>query len=101
MDKPKQQKRESFDYHECATWVGHKLGYDIRDTLGTQIEVNRDKHLEYRDWWHYLIEHKECQNGSYVAIDDDLLESGNDWQNEITRMFISEFGEGVEYYVWW
>jgi len=102
MLKPTPKNRASIlDYNECARYIKYKLGYDIRDTLGVFRHRMGTNKLEYRDWWHFLIDHIEVHNPCEITIGSDLLEYGNKWQNEITQAFIDNFGDNVEYYVSW
>lgn len=100
MDKPKQHARKPiYYYRECACYIGYKLGYDLRDTLG-KFKSNKNKDFEYRDYWHFVIDrHDYITNGSEFEITSDMLD-GEDWQNEITQAFIDEFGE-TSYWVEW
>ncbi len=101
MNKPAPQPRKPILlYAECEKWIGEKLGYDIRDTLGSMELVSREE-CEYRDYWHFLCDQMEVHNGSEITIGSDLLGCGTDWQDEITRAFIAEFGDGAEYWVEW
>lgn len=96
--KPQLKTRQYYDYNECAQFIEPKLGYKIRDTLG---KFRGNINAEYRDWWHFLIREVDVHNGCFIQIDSSLLDAGNDWQNEITQVFISEFGEDSDYYVEW
>ena len=101
IKKPKLQSRKAYEYSDCAKWVEQKLGYDIRNTLGNRSPEGFKERREYRDWWHFIIDYLDVRNGCYISIEKDLLENGNNWQNEITQAFIDEFGEDAEYWVWW
>lgn len=103
MDKLVSKNRiPLYDYHACAERINTKLGYNIRDVLGKFIgnKENCDN-IEYRDWWRFLLEHRNINNPCNIFIGSDLLECGNEWQNIITQAFINEFGDNTEYYVSW
>ena len=105
--KPKPFTKQYLDYYECEAWINARLGYSINDTQGKFMldsygtAIKHDQTKEYRNWWHFLVENREVSNGCSIYIDSDLLISGNEWQNEITKTFIKEFGEKIEYYVSW
>ena len=99
-EKPKRMSREMFSFSECRDFVEAKLGYKIRDTLG-KFDGDGVNDIEYRNWWHFLIDHRSINNPCVITIASDLLGCGNDWQNEITKVFINEFGKDVEYWVEW
>ncbi len=99
--KPELQSRGAYEYSDCVEWVEQKLGYDIRNVLNSHSPENIKKNIEYRDWWHFLIDYEDVHNGCYIMIRRDLMEYGNDWQNEITQKFLDEFGEDAEYWVDW
>lgn len=99
MEKPKPQKIERLDYHDCSKYIEHKLGYDLRDTLGKFSGKKDWESIEYRDFWHFLIDTQEVHNGCdiYMPYPDETEE---EWQKEILQAFHNEFGEGP-YWVWW
>lgn len=97
----------ALDFTKCRDHVEKVLGYDIRDTLGKFNRIGfRDMEyldwcdMEYRDWWHFLVERTDIRNGCYIHIGSSLLD-GEDWQNDITKCFIREFGDGECYWVSW
>lgn len=95
----------AYNYKECAKYIEDKLGYSLYDTLGKHellgvVELS-NKDIEYRNWWHFLIDQRSILNFCETTIGSDLLEVGNDWQNEITEMFIYEFGNNAKYHVSW
>jgi len=99
MKKPKAQKIERLDYDECQKYISHKLGYNLRDTLGMFKGKKHNSKVEYRDFWHFLCDHCEIHNGSefYMPTSDEATE---EWQKPILEAFNEEFGEGP-YWVWW
>ena len=129
MDKPKAKSVvTAIDYSEAARWVEGKLGYPLRDNLlsfghynawclvhGEEpTPSNKEQYAryvtaddgqrvrpEYRDYWHFLVNRLDVDNGCVITITAELLEDCEPWQQEITRAFISEFGDGCEYWVEW
>jgi len=126
--KPQPKSRSVFDYQECSMWIEQQLGYQLRDTLSSQQHFDcwcrlvgeeprrLDNELyaryvahpqgkaaqpEYRDYWHFLVDHKQVNNPCEITIGDELLQDGTAWQNDITRAFIAEFGNNVRYWVEW
>lgn len=96
LAKPKAEKMVVFDYHECAAFVGQKLGYDLCDTLG---RFTGNPKAEYRDFWHFLIDHCDIHNGCQIWMPTPE-KCNKDWQNVILQAFLDEFGEGP-YWVSW
>ena len=85
-------------YSECEEYISHKLGYDIRDTLGIFASDDVPDDAEYRDLWNFLTNNRSIVTGE-VLIDSELLGAGDDWQDEITQKFIDEFGDNALYLV--
>ena len=98
MKKPKTKKVKRLDYHECADYISKKLGYNLRDTLGRWKGMVYQPDLEYRDFWHYLVEVCQISNGCeiYLPHPDDV----KGWQKPILQAFWDEFGQGP-YWVEW
>lgn len=102
MQKPNPINRQPvYDFNECVKYVEHKLGYEIRDTLGRFKDGNYKPDREYRDYWHFLIQIMHINNGSEIIINSELLQLGEQWQNEITKCFIDNFGDNAVYEVNW
>ena len=129
MDKPKSKSVvTAIDYSEAARWVEGKLGYPLRDTLfrrrhysdwcmvrGEEPDSDSQEQYaryhadpdgaaakpEYRDYWHFLVDRLNVANGCLITIGSGLLDDSLPWQQEITRAFISEFGDHVEYWCEW
>lgn len=63
----------------------------------------------YRDFWHFVCDHHEINNGGYIFFSSDDLkyykEDGKieDWQAEIYQRYLDEFAENGELklYVSW
>jgi hypothetical protein len=99
MKKPEPRKIERLDYNECAKYIGEKLGYDLRDTLGKFKRQPYDDSIEYRDFWHLIIDRCDIHNGcEFWMPEEDSAEE--DWQVPILKAFWEEFGEGP-YWVSW
>lgn len=99
MNKPKKIKLEMYDYHECEEYIAHKLGIkDLRDMLGKFQSTPYDNAIEYRDYWHYIMDKNDVHNPCQIWIFDD--EFAKSWQQEVTKAFFNEFGEGP-YWVSW
>lgn len=100
MKKPKPKVVKHLNYHECAKYIESKLGYDLRDTLG-KFKNSYLPSVEYRDFWHFIIDTQSPSNGDYIYIDSGLKEDAEPWQIEIIDRFIKEFGDDQEYWVEW
>ena len=131
LTKPVPITKSAIDYSEAAKWIGQKLGYDLRDTLNSDShygdwcrkygeEVKSDSkeqyarytaaddgdkaRPDYRDYWHFLIDHCAVSNGGIITIGLWLLDDRSRcqrWQIIITKEFISEFGDNCEYWTDW
>lgn len=53
------------------------------------------KEIPYQDWWHLFCDVYEFRNDSWIVINwQDVYEScAEDWQREITKLFVDEFGK--------
>jgi len=129
MDKPVKKTREAFDYHECRDYLQDKYQYSERDYAGhfgepaqnspavaaAPIEKNEsvawdEERPPYWDFWHFVIDHTEMHNGTYITMSEEWLPMATDWQKEIIQHYIDEFAEPathdeecreVEFYVEW
>ncbi len=127
MLKPTPITKSAVDWSEAEKWIGQQLDYDIRDTLdwkshydnwcdrnglpdgNDQQQYSQYKSAEdgeqdcpeYRDYWHFLIEHRSVHNGGTVLVGSDLLEDCEPWQAEITQAFIDHFGDDCEFWTDW
>lgn len=107
MQKPQPKTIERLDYLECVAYIEEKLGYELRDTLG-KFKLNNfdksiqsfDKSIEYRDFWHFIIDNCEIHNGCEIYM-PLVCEDNQPWQNEILKAFHDEFGEEAQYWIWW
>ena len=97
MKKPKPKVTKHLDYDECAKYVEQKLGYDLRDTQGKFTNGKLNEDVEYRDFWHFLVDATGLHNGCEIYMPEEADEQ---WQQEIIDMFLNEFGRGP-YWVEW
>lgn len=95
MKKPEPRLVKRLYYHECEEYIGHKLGYELRDTLGSCGKKN----VEYRDFWHFILDRRDIHNGCEFRMPSPT-EAKKDWQKVILEEFHKEFGEGP-YWVEW
>ena len=97
MKKPVKKTKEYYDYHECEKYIANKLGIkDLRDCLGKFQGHLHDDTVEYRDFWHYIIEHGGIHNGCYFTMfieETDEMEDKWLWVKPIIEAFIEEFGD--------
>lgn len=104
MEKPEPKSIKRLDYHECAKYIEHKLGYDLRDVLGKFSKANRDNGLwqttEYCDFWHFLMDVcGDVHNGCEIYMPEPK-QAKKAWQKVILEEFHKEFGDGP-YWVEW
>lgn len=100
IEKPTPITKSAIDYHSAAMWIEQKLGYDLSDTLG-MFKEGHNPDVEYRDYWHFLVDNCDIQNDSKFWLTSDLLENCEPWQAEITQAFIDEFGDECEFWTNW
>jgi hypothetical protein len=98
MKKPKLETMKYLDYSKCAKFIEHKLGYQLRDTLG-KFSKALSEDIEYRDYWHFICDACDISNGSLFYL--PMSTYGEDWQKEITKAFEEEFGADAEYMASW
>lgn len=113
IDKPVKQTKTYYDYNECRNYLENKYGYDERDYSkrfkrkdGKLTGINND--VEYRDFWHWVLDHNQISNGCFITFYKEDLEDPEmdfeDWQKEIYKRYIDEFADEngeLEMYVWW
>lgn len=93
-------KFEYWDHHKCAEKIEKKLGYKLRDTL-SKFSGKGVKEVEYRDFWHFIVDRYDPHNGSIICINSELKERAKNWQKEILDAFVEEFGDFQKYWVEW
>ena len=112
MIKPTEQTRieKFFDWSECIDYIEEKHDITIRDYAGKWASSRANKTGErndnapYQDYWHFVYELYQFDRDSFFYMDNDVLEdaAAEDWQNEISEMLLSEFGEGEDREIrWW
>ncbi len=101
MKKPQLETRKYLDYDKCAKYVAFKLGIkDIRDVTGHFQPGGTEENNPYQDFWHFICDICDPNNGSYICIGTDMS-CKEDWQQKICDMFVQEFGEEQDYWVEW
>lgn len=108
MDKPQPKTLIYYDYHECRNYLQEKYGYNERDYAGHFTTHNNIK--PYLNFWHWLIDHEEISNGSYVTFSRENLAEWKvdevipDWAAEIYTRYLDEFADAlgtVEFCTYW
>ena len=93
---------------------GNNGWYEVskQDASPEQLEAIKyhdellQKEPEYQDFWHFLLDHHEINNGGFFTMNKDhLMKEASDWQKEILQHYFDEFdpdnkGE-IEFYVSW
>lgn len=66
-----------------------------RDEAYAQAPDGEAKEIPYQDWWHLICDIYEFSNDCWRTINwQHVYESCvEDWQREITKLFIAEFGK--------
>jgi hypothetical protein len=105
MKKPNEKTRQYYDYHECQDYLQKKYGYDERNYADHKFTGKPDD-APYQDFWHFVIEMTNLNNGTFIYMNNDWLESAKEpWQKEIIEHYLSEFGKGknreVQFFVAW
>ena len=104
MKKPEKKiVIKAIDYNDAAKYIEEKYNFRVRDYFDRfSGKVPYPNDLEYADFWLFLIDHQQINNPCTIYIDSYLLEvAEKDWQQKIINIFIEEFGEDTEYYVYW
>ena len=109
MDKPKSEILIYYDYPECTAWIEEQYGIDVRDYAG-RFHGDHDESKPYLDFWHWLCDHEDIQNGGYVTFSYEVLAWLKDngdipgWAEEIYTHYLAEFADihgEVEFCTWW
>jgi hypothetical protein len=79
-------------------WYDTSAGREFfrkRDEAYAKAPDGKAKEIPYQDWWHLVCDLYEFSNDSWIVINwQDLYDScDEDWQREITKLFIAEFGK--------
>jgi hypothetical protein len=100
MKKPTLKTIKHLDYHECAEYIEHKLGYRLRD-VQANFDDKGNRIGEYWDFWHFICDTQNPHRGCYIFIGEESKETAEEWQIKIIDAFIEEFGDNKEYWVDW
>ena len=131
MIKPTPITKAAIDWNEAVKFIETQLGYDLRDASGKADHFvnwcrrhNKDnagsnqeeqkqwseyvtapdgqqREPEYRDYWHFLIDHCDIHNGGSFIIYSWLLDDCEPWQEAITQAFLDHFGDECEFWTDW
>lgn len=79
-------------------WSYSKEGnefFNKRDNAYANAPDGKCKEIPYLDWWHLFCDIYEFRNDSWIIINwkDVYDRCTEDWQREITQLFINEFGK--------
>ena len=101
MDKPAPFTRTYLDYNRCSDYIGEKLGYDLRDTLGKYKTTTGWEEIEYQDFWHFILDcNPELHNGCEFRL-PEIECAEKEWQRVILQAFYDEFGKDTTYWLEW
>jgi hypothetical protein len=105
MKKPKKRAMVvAYNWHECVQYIEKKYKIDIRDYAGkfkckwNNGELGEEK--PYQDFWHWVVQNKDVNNGSVVTLSSYDYTECEDWQQQILTFFLKEFGKGKEATFW-
>jgi len=109
VKKPVLKKHEFYDYHECAEYIAKKLGKKNLRDCGEKHCGKKDLTAPYQDFWHYLIETNDINNGCLIVgiglFNGEALatEENSKWSFciPILKAFEDEFGPNAQYWVEW
>lgn len=90
-DKP-QPIPNIYDYHQCRDWLQKKYGYCERDYAGKRYGPNPNPDAEYLDFWHFVVDMTDLNNGEIIVMDDSWKEDAAPWQIEIIDRYLDHFG---------
>ena len=73
---------------------GRKRSEEMREHYEKDPE-GKAKEIPYQDWWHLFCECYQFSNDTSITINfQDILDNcKEDWEKEITQLFINEFGK--------
>lgn len=103
--RPKKETRSYFDYNKCRDYLQAKYGYDERDYAGKFVGKGVRENVPYLDFWHWVLNHHQIQNGCFVVFTrweyEDIEE---EWVKVIYGHYLDEFADkegNLDLYVWW
>lgn len=69
--------------------------HTARDQAYKKAPDGEKMEIPYLDWWHMFVDVYEFSNDSWITINwQDVYDScKEDWQREITKLFVDEFGK--------
>ena len=97
MKKPEPKKVEVLEWNECIKYLEEEYHFKHSDYAGkfTNWEENADKEIPYQDFWHFIIDCQEVNNGGTIYFDNScLIDCKEEWQKTIMEYILSEFGKG-------
>lgn len=103
MKKPVKKARKPFyNYNKCRNFLQNKYDYEERDYAGKFKKGNANKDAPYLDFWHWVIENYDINNGCYITFHKDTLEEIEPaWIKEIYSHYIEEFADESGELVMW
>lgn len=101
MDKPTIETISYYDFNKCTRYIEEKYGINTRDYAGMFKNGEVNCEVEYQDFWHWIMDNKDIHNECFFELLEHDKWNMNDWQKEILQLYIDEFGEEIEFYVWW
>ena len=101
MRKPEPTtQKPAYDWTEITHYIEEKYNIDIRN-YATWRPGNKNP---YQDFWHWFCDRYNFANESYVQVyfEEDLREANmEDWQKEIAKLYIKEFGNEFRAWIEW
>lgn len=115
--KPKARSRKpELDFNECTDYIEKKYGYSTRGfAFDEEKLLGPTTELEYRDFWHWVVDHYTIHNGCHIEFSQETLDEYKelepndpygmkDWQIKIYQDYLNEFADEngeINFYVWW
>lgn len=99
MIKPTPQTSKPYlDYHDMCHYIENKYNIQTRDYLGkfSQKDTKKMEEIEYLDYWHWLCDRTNLSNGKIIRLPIDLDDDAPEFVKEITKLYVTEFGEYAE-----
>lgn len=111
LERPvKHQKEPEYDYQEVIDYIEKKYNIVTEDYLGAHLNENRGKGLEYQNFWHFVADVCDVDNGKSCYLPWNVYEdpSTPTFAKKIMHLLdIEGFFEsngvekGFQFYVWW